>query len=149
MRHRPRSRVAFSLIELTLAMGIAAVSLLTIFGLLATGLQINHTSTGQTASAEFLTTVASDLRATPGNTNTSLQFGITIPANITLYLNAAGQSSTTLNSDSRYRLDVTFLPGGGGRTATPVNLRMTWPAGADPSHANTRASEMFVALDRN
>ncbi len=155
---------AFSLVEITLALGVAAVSLLAIFGLLATGTQINHTAIEQTVSSDILTAVAADLRATPktsppGGATPSPQFGITIPANpvpspapspTTLYFNAQGQSSTSRDPDSRYRLTVTFLPTGTGtRTATFANLRMTWPAAADPTNVNTGAAETFVALDRN
>jgi uncharacterized protein (TIGR02598 family) len=152
----------FSLVELTLALGVAGVSLLAIFGLLATGSQINHSAIEQTASSDILTTVAADLRATPrtsppGGATSSPQFGISIPANpvggstsATLYFNSVGESSVSLNTDSRYRLVVTFLPNGArARTATFVNLRMTWPAAADPTNASTGAAETFVALDRN
>ena len=153
---------AFSLVELTLALGVAAVSLLAIFGLLATGTQINHTAIEQTASSDIMSAVAADLRATPktsppGGATSSLQFGISIPANpvgaatsTTLYFSSVGQSSVGLNTDSRYRLVVTFRPNGSGaRTATFANLRMTWPAAANPTNVNTSAAETFVALDRN
>lgn len=149
MNRYPPSYAGFTLVEVVLALGVAAVSLLAIFGLLATGLQVNHTSTEQTASMEILTAVVSDLRATPAPTNVSLQFGITIPNNTTLYFDAVGRPSGTLSSDSRYRMVITFLPSTGGRTATQVNLRITWPAGADPTSPKTHASELFVALDRN
>ena len=156
MKFSSSSFVAFSLVEVTLALGVAAVSLLAIFGLLATGSQINHTATEQAASTSILTAVADDLRATPPTTATSLQFGIAIPPNpveepfsTTLYFDSTGQSSTSLSSSSRYRLVLTFLPNGAGRTATLVDLRMTWPAVADPAKANTDAAEIFVALDRN
>lgn len=146
----------FSLVEVTLALGVAAISLLAIFGLLATGTQINHTAIEQSASSDILTAVAADLRATPKTTATSLQFGITIPPNpvtatssVTLYFNTTGQSSTSLNADSRYRVVLSFLPNGGIRVATLVSLRMTWPARANPTTANTDAAEAFVALDRN
>jgi uncharacterized protein (TIGR02598 family) len=149
VKYHPSGYIAFSLVELTLALGVAAISLLAIFGLLTTGLQINHTSIEQTASVQILTSVATDLRATPPTTSTSLQFGIIIPTNTTRFFDASGQSSTTLTNVSRYRMVVTFLPNSGGRTATRLHLRITWPAGADPANGNTRASEMFVALDRN
>lgn len=148
--------LGFSLVEVTLALGVAAISLMAIFGLLATGLQVNHTATEQSASSDILTAVAADLRATPKTTATSPQLGITIPPNpVTststtfLYFNTTGQSSTSINADSRYRVVLSFLPNGGTRAATLVSLRMTWPARADPTNANTGAAEMFVALDRN
>jgi uncharacterized protein (TIGR02598 family) len=152
----PPKSTAFSLVEVTLALGVAAVALLAIFGLLATGLQINRTATEQAASSDILTAVANDLRATPATTAISTQFAIAIPPNpvvtpigTTLYLDSTGQSSTSLDSASRYRLVSTFLPNGGGRTATLVSLRLTWPAAADPTKTSTGAAEIFVALDRN
>src|SRR5207253_11134225 len=111
--------------------------------------QTNHTAVEQTMSSDILTAVAADLRATPKTTSTSTQFSISIGTDTTLYFNAAGQSSTTRNSDSRYLLTIKFPANGGGRTATFVHLRMTWPAAADPTKPNTSAAEMFVALDRN
>jgi uncharacterized protein (TIGR02598 family) len=147
---------AFSLVEITLALGVAAVSLLAIFGLLATGSQVNHTAAEQTASTDILMAVANDLRATPSTTDTSLQYGITIPANpvnssssTTIYFDSTGGFSTSLTSGSRYRVAITFLSTSAARFATRVALRVTWPAAADPASANTQSAEMFVALDRN
>ena len=158
---RPRDvSNGFSLVEMTLALGVAAISLVAVFGLLATGLQTNYTATEQTTSSDILAAVAADLRATPkttppGGAATSTQFGISIPANTvgatsTLYFNAQGQSSTSPNAGSRYQLAITFRPNGiSSRTATFVHLRMTWPAVASPTSANTGAAEIFTALERN
>jgi uncharacterized protein (TIGR02598 family) len=147
------SQNAFSLVEVTLALGVAAVALIAIFGLLVTGTQTNHTAIEQSASSDILTAVAADLRATPKTNTTSTQFGISIGTDATLYFNAAGQSSTILASDSRYLLTIKFPPNGGGRTATWVHLRMTWPAAANPSPSpgtpGPSSAETFVALDRN
>jgi Tfp pilus assembly protein PilV len=153
----------FSLVEVTLALGVAAISMIAIFGLLVTGTQTNHTAIEQAASSDILATVAADLRATPkttppGGVATSLQFSISIPANPVnsattlppLYFSSQGQASASLTGNSRYRLIITFLPNGSGtRTATFVDLRITWPAAATPTNANTGAAEAFIALDRN
>ena len=150
---------SFSLVEVALALGVAAVSLLVIFSLLPIGLQTNQRSIVQTASADILSAVAADLRATPvtnprGNATTSTQFGISIPAAgstgiTTLFLNSAGQSAISQQSDSRYRMTVTFVSNGGGaKTATFADLKITWPAGAAVTNAQGTA-EMFAAFDRN
>jgi uncharacterized protein (TIGR02598 family) len=150
---------AFSLVEVTLALGVAAISLLVIFSLLPVGLQTNQRSMEQTASANILSSVAADLRATPvtnprGESITSTQFGISIPAagstgTTTLFFNSAGQSSNSQQPDSRYRLTVTFASSGGGtKTATLVDLQFTWPAAAVVANAQGSA-EMFAAFDRN
>src|SRR5437879_4142606 len=152
MNRRSQSSFAFSLVEVTLALGVAAVSLIAIFGLLVTGTQTHHTAVEQSSSSDILTAVAADLRATPKTSTTSTQFGIPIPAGntvttSTLYFNSQGRSSTALVGDSRYQLTIKFLANSGGaRTATFVDLRMTWPAAAAVTAANTSAAEIFVAL---
>ena len=149
----------FSLVEVTLALGVAAISLLVIFSLLPIGLQTNQRSIEQTASADISSAVAADLRATPvtnprGGPITSTQFGISIPAagstgTTTLFFNSAGQSTSSQQSDSRYRMTITFLSNGGGaKTATFTDLKVTWPAAAAIADAQGSA-EMFTALDRN
>src|SRR5438067_9062442 len=103
MIRRPRHEPSFSLVEVTLALGVAAVSLLVIFSLLPIGLQTNQRSIEQTASVDILSAVAADLRAAPltaprGGATTSTQFGINVPAggstgSTTLFFNSAGQAS--------------------------------------------------------
>lgn len=161
MKSRFEQRDGFSLVEVTLALGVAAISLLAIFSLLPVGIQTNQRAIEQTASADILSAVAADLRATRvtnprGGAATSLQFAISIPANpvtgattTTLFFNSEGQVATSLRSNSRYRLTVTFLPNGSdARTATFADLKMTWPAAATVTNAQGSA-EMFAAFDRN
>ena len=159
MTQRARPARAFSLVEVTLALGVAAISLLVIFSLLPIGLQTNQRSIEQTASADILSAVAADLRATPvtsphGGATTSTQFSISIPAagstgTTTLFFNSAGQSATSQQVDSRYRMTVTFVANGSGaKTATFADLKVTWPAGAAVANAQGSA-EMFTAFDRN
>jgi uncharacterized protein (TIGR02598 family) len=159
MRRKSIAADAFSLVEVALALGVAAVSLIVIFSLLPIGLQTNQRSIEQTASVDILSAVAADLRATPitnprGGAVTSIEFGISIPAagstgSTTLFFNGAGQSSTSQQTDSRYRMIITFVSNGGGpKTATLADLRMTWPAAAAVANAQGSA-EMFAAFDRN
>jgi uncharacterized protein (TIGR02598 family) len=154
-----QARSAFSLVEVTLALGVAALSMLVIFSLLPIGLQTNQRSIEQTTSADILSAVLADLRATPvtnprGSATTSTQFGTSIPpagstGATTLFFNSAGQFASSQQSDSRYRLTLTFVSSGGGaKTATMANLQITWPAGAAVTNAQGSA-EMFAAFDRN
>ena len=55
---------AFSLVEVTLALGIAAFCLLAVFGLMPIGVQTNRNTTSQTAAANIMAAVVADLRAT-------------------------------------------------------------------------------------
>jgi uncharacterized protein (TIGR02598 family) len=162
------------LVEVTLALGVAAVSLLAIFALLPVGLKTNQVAIEQRASTDILSTVVADLRATPvtnprGGATTSPRFAISIPANpvasvttVTLFFNSEGQCSSDLEGftkrdgsswdpslQARHRATITFAPNGAGaRTATFINLKATWPAPATLANAEGSA-EMFLALDRN
>jgi uncharacterized protein (TIGR02598 family) len=138
---------AFSLVEVTLALGLAAFCLLAIFGLLPVGVQTNRNATSQTAMAGIIAAVIADLRATPKTSTTSSQFGITFGTAKTLYFNGAGQVATSISSDSRYRLGISFPSTGG---LTYANLKVTWPAPVDPAVTTPAGSaEMFAAFDRN
>jgi uncharacterized protein (TIGR02598 family) len=154
-------RKGFSLIEVTLALGVAAVSLLAIFALLPVGVKTNQVAIEQTASTSVLSAIVADLRATPptsprGEATSSSRFGIAIPANpvgaqitTTLYFTTEGQFFTTLTPTSRYCVSITFLPNGTrARTATFAHLTAAWPAAAALPNAEGTA-EWFVALDRN
>lgn len=148
---------AFSLVEVTLALGVAAVSLLAIFALLPVGVKTNQVAIEQSTSTDVLSGVAADLRATPrGSTATSPRFRVPIPANpvganttTTLYFTSEGEFAITPAPASRYRVSITFFPNGAGaRAATFAHLTATWPAAAAPANAEG-AAELFVALDRN
>ena len=77
---------AFSLVEVTLALGVAAFCLLAVFGLVPVGVQTNRNATSQTAAANIMAAVVGDLRSTPKANTTSAQFGITFGTNTTLIL---------------------------------------------------------------
>lgn len=140
---------AFSLVEVTLALGVAAFCLIAIFGLIPVGVQTNRNATSQTAAINIIAAVVADLRATPKPPaiNTSTQFGITFGTNPPpLYFDSAGQSSASLTSNSRYQLNVRFTWNSGN--AYGADVKVTWPAAATP--ANPAGSvETFAAFDRN
>lgn len=158
-------RAAFSLIEVTIALGLATFCLTAIFGLLPVGLNSNLASSNQTTASGILAAVSADLLATPSPSSnapvTSQQFSIIIPANPvttppatqTLYFTSHGQSSTSLQTQSRYLLTVNFLPNvlasaSSGKAATLVNLQVSWPAAAALPNA-AGSVKTFIALDRN
>jgi len=68
---------AFSLVEVALALGIAAFCLLTVFALVPIAVLANRNATSQTAATNITAAVVADLRATPRTNNASTQFGIT------------------------------------------------------------------------
>ncbi len=154
-------RDGFSLIEVTIAIGVTAFCLIAIMGLLPVGLNSNRTSIEQTAGTSILTAIASDLRATPstkppGAAAVSVQSGIPIPANPvaaqstkTLYFASDGTFSTTATG-KRYRATITFLVNPGLRSATWVSIKISWPPSIDPATGQPAGSvATFVTLDRN
>jgi uncharacterized protein (TIGR02598 family) len=140
------SHCAFSLVEVTLALGIAAFCLIAVFGLMPVGVQTNRNATSQTAATNITAAAVADLRATPTTTNISPQFAITFGTNKTLFFDGTGQFATSLGANSRYQLNITW-------NAAPSGLRyadfkVTWPAAADTANASGSV-ETFAAFDRN
>lgn len=158
-RHTPSS--GFSLIEVTLALGVAGFCLIAIFGLLPVALNSNQAAVEQTAANGILSAVLSDLRATPpGGAATSKQYSIAIPAGgaaattaPALFFNSEQQ--LVAQAQGRYRVTIAFTgppAGGGARSATCASVKVTWPAPVDPAAAGARPAGSvmnFLALDRN
>jgi uncharacterized protein (TIGR02598 family) len=160
---RPLSQCsAFSLVEVALALGIAAFCLVALMGMLPVGLTSSQSATAQTGAASLLTAVAADLRDTPlpsasPSTVNSPYFLIPVPkpttgTSTTFYVDDGSNFSSTLSSlsNSRYRVTVTYLssPTSGTVYSTLEQVIVSWP----PQASVTRASgnvEGIVDLNRN
>ena len=168
---RSSAEAAFSLIELTLSLGIAAFCLITVFALIPVAALTNRNATSQTAATNIIAAVIADIRGTPKGTATSAQFHISIPNSATtgasptcqrcascwnaqtqvLYLDGAGQLATA--TTGRYRVTFTQVQ---NTTATATagailaDLNVIWPAQADPCATTPSGSvEVSAAFDRN
>ncbi len=146
MRRSVHDAAAFSLVEVTLALGIAAFCLVAVFGLMPVGVQTNRNATSQTAATNVIAAVVADLRATPRTSATSSQFAITFGTAKTLYFDGAGQFTTSLSANSRYQINVTFPSSPTGLSYADV--KVTWPAAATSANASGSV-ETFAAFDRN
>ena len=138
---------AFSLVEVTLALGIAAFCLIAVMGIIPVGVQTNRNATSQTAATNIMAAVVADLRATPTTTNTSLRFGITFGNPRTLYFDDTGQFTISWSANSRYQLNVTWS-GSNWNQLKYADGKVTWPAAATAANASG-STEMFAAFDRN
>ncbi len=147
--HRCDSRAAaFSLVELVLALGVAAFCLIAVFGLMPVGMQTNRNATSQTAATNIISAIVADLRTTPAAATTSPQFAITFGTDKTLYFDASGQASTSLGPDSRYRLNIRWNSAPTGLHY--ADLKVTWPAPVDPATTMPSGSvQIFAAFDRS
>jgi hypothetical protein len=165
---------AFSLVELTLALGIAALCLVTVFALVPIAVLTNRNSTSQTAATNIAALAVADLRTAK---TASFMIGITLPTDPTSppqfvapdvvpcfnghtsgssqlrYVDGSGQVTASINSSSLYRLTVTFVKNTTATStsgATYVNVKVTWPAVIDPCVVTPSGSvQMFAALDKN
>ena len=139
----------FSLVEVTLALGVVSLCLVTILGLVPIGLRTNQNASSQTVAANILSAVIADMRATPRAGTTSNQFGITFGSPKSLYFESEAKFATSLNTNSRYQVTINFPTNTAGSTAAIfADLKASWPATATQSNANG-AVEMFAAFDRH
>ena len=76
MKRSINSQGAFSLVEVTLALGIAAFCLIAVFGLVPVGVQTNRNATSQTTATNILSSVVSDIRASPKGNSTTAKYKI-------------------------------------------------------------------------
>ena len=137
---------AFSLVELTLALGIAAFCLIAVFGLMPVAVLTSRNATSQTRATNIMAAVVADLRGTPTANTTSAQFGITFGTNPPpLYFDGSGQFTTSLGANSRYQLNVTWYGTTGLRYA---DVKATCPAAATLANASGSV-ETLTAFDRN
>jgi uncharacterized protein (TIGR02598 family) len=142
MKLRSRSIAAFSLVEVTLALGIAAFCLMAVFGLVPVGVQTNRNATSQTTATNILSGVVSDIRASPKGSAPSAKYKIRRGKNniTTVCFDGQGQPSLAqaLNVNCpagnwRYRLYVkTSNTPGQSLYPNPTYLKLVWPAAADP-----------------
>lgn len=153
MNRQSHFSAGFSLVEVTLALGVAAFCLIALFGLLPLGIQTNQSSTSQTAAASALSSVFADLRATPKTSLTSPQYDITFGTAKFLYFDGEGRAVTPTdpNATPRYRVTITFPTSPVGAFApTFVSLRVIWPALVDPATTTPAGFvETFAAFDRH
>jgi uncharacterized protein (TIGR02598 family) len=153
LRRPPR---AFSLIEVTMAIGIAAFCLVAIFALLPTGLNTNQASVQQTIAAGIASGIVADLRATPvtaagGNLSPRYQLNPDTKVDMSdVYFKEDGSSSQGDGSVSAttadFRATIKIIPPDTPPGPTQVYIKIAWP-GAAPKPTNF--FEVVTALDRN
>ena len=152
------AHAAFSLVEVTLALGVATFCLLTLVALLPTGLKTEQSASEETASMNIGAGILADLRAydvnssnayvttpaaTPGSPRYQLVMPASTPQQTVLYLDADGSPLTTSDAvarSGRYTAVLTLVP---QPTPTPspssattttllgsvkAHLLITWPA---------------------
>jgi type II secretory pathway pseudopilin PulG len=166
MKRRLRPASAFSLVELTLALGVAAFCLIAVFGLIPVGVQTNRNSTSQTAATNIMASIVADLRGTPKTSGTwtgnSPLFCVSLGTSKTLYFDSQSLCASNLagsldcncapgstNLKIRYQATITFPLAG---NLTYADIKVTWPPTyvlTSPTPIPSGSVEMFAALNRN
>jgi len=151
---------AFSLVEVTLALGVAAFSLLIILGMLPVSLKTNQASTQQTNANGIISQVAADLRAAarlpPGQVSKQFSLhphngGPWDPTPDYVFFTddgkPTGTNQTTAPSDAIFRATITYrLPP--TDTTSLADIKVSWPAQQADMTKVAGSVEMFVAINR-
>ena len=165
---------AFSLVEVTLALGVAAFALLAILGMLPTSLKIQQTSIQQTTAntiiSQIFSSLRSDVRLPPGQAskacpdppdpNQPCQWdqlhghwrNAATPD--TLYFTNEARQTGTLNgsppANAVFRAKITYYsPPTPEYTTSLAHIIVSWPAQVDPATAVPAGSvKTFVAVNR-
>jgi len=140
---------AFSLVEVTLALGIAAFCLITLFALIPVALKTQQTSIQQTTANQIISTIFSDLRADlilpPGQyRHLEEDSGYNLHghwANMMqpdlLYFTKEGKQTGNANgpppTDAVFRAKITYNPLPPTQTTSLANIIVSWPAQVDPA----------------
>jgi uncharacterized protein (TIGR02598 family) len=139
----PRFTAAFALVEITLALGVAAFCLIAVLGLVPVGVQTNRNATSQTAAINILSSVVSDIRSSKPGQSSSTRYNInrTKLSFTTVCFDDQGQfvtiatprGATCPATHYRFRLDVQIANQPAGVVyPNYVWLKVTWPAAVNP-----------------
>jgi type II secretory pathway pseudopilin PulG len=158
MNPRAHKLTAFSLVEVTLALGVAAICLVTMLGLLPAGVKTQQNSIQQTTANQILSQICSFLRAdvrlppglyqqvcpNPPDPDDPCHWdelhghwlNVAQPPD-TLYFTNTGKQTGNLNgappADAVFRVKITYnpIPPRGGTSV--ANVVVSWPAAVDPA----------------
>ena len=166
---------SFSLVEVTLALGIAAFCLLTVFALLPVAVKAQQASIQQTTANQILSQICSflraDVRLPPGlykqvcpnppdpddPCNWDQLHGhwlnVAQPPD-TLYFTNAGKQTGNLNTsvppaNAVFRVKITYNPVPPAGITSVANVVVSWPAPVDPSAGGVPAGSVTTLLSVN
>jgi len=162
MNHRSQSRSAFSLIEVTLAIGVAAFCLIAVMGLLPVAIKMQQASVQQTKANAIISQISSDLladvRLPPGQAskaqgdwaNLHGRWAQVATPDVLYFTNDAKQSGYQgpAPADAAFRATITYmLPP--TTTTSLANIKVTWPASVDPVTGTPAGSaETYISVNR-
>jgi len=158
-RH-PRGTMAFSLVEIVLAMGIIAFALIVLFALLPVGLKSNTDSIGESQAVNLLQALIADRQASGYYTNSSVYnlpalTNVTTSSTGTLFIQEDGTTNASPGS-ARYQVSYTLYPAvyqfaaatNYPATTVPMPVSMdfivSWPAAATNRASSVETVATFM-----
>jgi uncharacterized protein (TIGR02598 family) len=165
MKYSLRTAAAFSLVEVTLALGVAAFCLVAIIGVLPVGLKTQQAGTQQTTANAIISQILGDLRADvrlpPGQQAKSQEstagLGLhghwaQIATPDTLYFTLDARKTGDLNAatappDAAFRATITYrLPP--TDTTSLASITISWPAAQSDLTKVAGSVETLIAVNR-
>ena len=150
------------MIEVTLAIGVAAFCLIAVMGLLPVAIKMQQASVQQTKANAIISQISSDLladvRLPPGQAskaqgdwaNLHGRWAQVATPDVLYFTNDAKQTGYqgTAPADATFRATITYLfpP---TQTTSLADIKVTWPAQVDPATGTPAGSvEIFIAINR-
>jgi len=125
----PAMSRAFSLVEVTLAIGVAGFALLAVLGILGTGVTISSDVIEGSAATSLIESIAGDIRA-------SEQAGLTTTRVHRLPLDGSGTPQRIVYGGRAFRVSVEFSPPASTNSALKYHrIRASWPDQVDANKA--------------
>lgn len=143
-----KSQCGFSLIEVTIALGITAFCLVPIIGMLPVGLRSLKNSTEQAAAAAIVNQIAITIRNASSENGQDFvgyfagdaQTGKIVSykagsgsASLNLGMLALSGSPTAISFDQRFKTQVTILPPSAADPLGTAIISVAWPAASNPT----------------
>jgi type II secretory pathway pseudopilin PulG len=172
MRPRSGQTAGFSLVEVTLALGVAAICLVTMLGLLPTGVKTQQNGIQQTTANQILSQICSFLRAdvrlppglyqqvcpNPPDPDDACNWdqlhghwlNVAQPPDM-LYFTNAGKQTGNVNTSSPpanavFRVKITYNPVPPTGSTSVANVVVSWPAPVDPDQPGSVPAGSVKAL---
>ena len=158
---------AFSLVEVTFALGVAAICLLVLLGLLPTGLKTQQNGIQQTTANQILSQLSSflraDVRLPPGQTSKACpdnppdadcdwsnlnNHWRDVATPDTMYFTNEAKPTTSAPANAAFRAKITYMAPP-TQTTSLASIRVTWPAAVDPDNNGVPAGSVTTLLAVN
>jgi uncharacterized protein (TIGR02598 family) len=154
---------AFSLVEVTLALGVAAFCLIAVLGLLPASIKTQQASIQQTTANSIISQIFSDLRADlrlpPGLASHETDGGFQPPLHghwlqrltpDTLYFTQEGKPVNSGQDIAVFRATITYNPLPPTGSTSLASITVSWPAQVNPATGGVPAGSVttLVAVNR-